>query len=219
MYRTILVGNDEYRKTMHRCKTVETAYLNYHRIREANESVVFPRKHINDGKIKPAKYEIFLVKDIEEGDTHRYRRDELGRVYEEKPIFDYWTVIESSKYEVEESFYLYGHNPKTDRMTVHDIARLVMNEAKDMRTSRQVIVVHNKLVIHNESRFDMVICKNKKDCQRLHHFLNREAKSFKLKGLVFMGTCSDSNIPLLYEIIHENTGWAYRKIRRTTTRP
>jgi len=219
MYRTILVGNGEYRKTMHRCKTIQTAYQNFHRIKEENETVVFPKRFINDGAIKPVKYEIFLVKDIEEDDKHRFVRDELGRVYEEKAIFDYWTVINSNEYNIEEEFWLYGHSSNTDRKSIHDIARLVMNDAKDIKSSRQVIVVHNKLVIHNEERFDMVVCKNKKDCQRLHHMLSAEAKNFKLKGLVFMGTCSDANIPMLYEIIHENTGWAYRKIRRTSTRP
>lgn len=219
MYRTILVGNGEYRCTLHRCGTIPTAYKNFHRIKEENEGIIFPKQYVNDGVIKPVKYEIYLVKDIEVGDKNRYVRDELGRVSEEKPIFNLWTVITSEPYNVEEEFWIFGHPSKRDRKTIHDVVRIVMDDAKDAKRSRQVIVVHNKLVISNEDRFDMVICKNKRDCQRLHHMLNDSAEKFKLRGLVFMGTCSDANIPMLYDVIHEGTGWSYRKIRRTTTRP
>jgi len=219
MFRTILVGNGEYRCTLHRCQTIPTAYNNFHRIKDENNSVIFPKQYVNDGTIKPIKYEIYLVKDIEGGDKNRYVRDEAGRIGEEKPIFNLWTVIDSKDYFIEEEFWVYGHPSKKNRKTIREVIRMMLSNAKDARKSRQVIVVHNKLVISNEDQFDMIICKNKRDCQRLHHILNNGAKNFKLKGLVFMGTCSDANIPTLYEIIHENTGWAYRKIRRTTTRP
>jgi len=219
MYRTILVGNGEYRCTLHRCKTIPTAYKNFHRLKEENQTVVFPKRYVNDGIIKLIKYEIFLVKDIEDDDKNRYIRDEVGRVKEETPIFDLWTIIDNADYSIEEEFWIYGHPSKRDRKTIKDVIRVVMHDAKDARQSRQVIVVHNKLVIHNEDRFDMIICKNKRDCQRLHHLLNDGAAKFKLKGLVFMGTCSDANIPMLYDIIYDNTDWDYRKIRRTSTRP
>jgi hypothetical protein len=219
MFRTILVGNGEYRCTLHRCTTIPTAYKNFHRIKEENENVIFPKRYINDGGIKPVKYEIYLVKDIESGDKNRYVRDELGRLSKEEPIFGLWTVITSEPYEVEEEFWVFGYPSKKDRKTIRDVVRIVMDNAKDAKRSRQVIVVHNKLVISSEDRFDMVVCKNKRDCQRLHHMLNDSAEKFKLKGLVFMGTCSNANIGMLYDVIHEATGWSYRKIRRTSTRP
>jgi len=219
MYRTILIGNGKYRKTIHRCVKESTAYINYNRIKEENESVIFPKAFVNDKVIKPIKYEIFLVKDIEGGDKNRFIRDELGRVYEETPIFDLWTVKESSEYFIEETFWIYGHPSRKDRKTFKDVLRLVFTDSEDANSSRQAIVVHNKLVVQNEDRFDMIICKNKLDCQRLHHKLHDYSKDEKIKGIVFMGTCGSANIPTLYDIIHDNTGWPYTKIRRTSTRP
>jgi len=198
---------------------IPTAYKNFHRLKEENETIIFPKRYINDGAIKPVKYEIYLVKDIEDGDKNRYVRDNVGKVTQEKPIFNYWTVIDNADYDIEEEFWIYGHPSKRDRKTIKDVVRVVMNDATDAKRSRQVIVVHNKLVIQNEDRFDMVICKNKRDCQRLHHLLNDSAEKFKLKGLVFMGTCGDANISMMYDIIYENTNWTYQKIRRTSTRP
>ena len=36
VYRVILVSNGVYKKTLHRCKTIETAYNNYHLLKEKN---------------------------------------------------------------------------------------------------------------------------------------------------------------------------------------
>ena len=64
-----------------------------------------------------------------------------------------------------------------------------------------------------------MICKCKKDAQRLHHELDKAVKKSKIKGLVFMGTASKVMIGRMYDIIQENTGWDILKIRRTSTRP
>ena len=50
--------------------------------------------------------------------------------------------------------------------------------------SKEVIVLYNKLVIYNEEQFDMVICKNKKDAQRLHHTLYEATRGLKIKNLL-----------------------------------
>jgi hypothetical protein len=84
---------------------------------------------------------------------------------------------------------------------------------------KQIIVIYNKVLIYNEDQFDMVICKNLEDAQRLHHTLAKIAKKQKIKSLMFMGTASKATRGLLYDLIHEHTGWPYKKIRRQNTRP
>jgi hypothetical protein len=46
---------------------------------------------------------------------------------------------------------------------------------------KEIIVVYNKLIIYNENQFDMVICKNLEDAQRLHHTLSKICKKQKIK--------------------------------------
>jgi hypothetical protein len=65
----------------------------------------------------------------------------------------------------------------------------------------------------------MVICKNLEDAQRLHHMLAKICKKQKIKSLMFMGTATPATISRMYDLIHEETGWPYIKIRRTSTRP
>jgi len=219
VYRVILLRNGKYKKTLHRCRTVETSFINYHEIKEENKSVIFPKKYINSKGIRPVTYKICVVKDFEEKDKERVLRDDFGRIYKEKKLFGKWTILASNEYNIEEDFWLYGHNPVHDRKTIGEIMKPLMAGAYRAKYSKQIIVVHNKLVIHSEEEFNMVICKNKSDAQRLHHTLHKAAKKGKFKSLVFMGTASPATVSRMYEIILENTDWPIEKIRRTSTKP
>jgi hypothetical protein len=216
-YRVILVNNGVYKKTLHRCKTRETAFINFHKIKEGNK-ILYPKKFINTEGIKPVKYQIYVTKPTEETDTYRVLRDEYGKLYTEKPIGD-WTILESNDYELEETFYIWGLNPKLDRPNISEIIKRLVLGAFAKKMVKQIVVIHNKLVIYNENQFDMVICKNLEDAQRLHHTLVKVAKKQKIKSLLFMGTAQPAQTGRLYDLIHEKTKWPYTKIRRTSTRP
>lgn len=216
-YRVVLVCNGEYKKTLHRCKTRETAFLNFHRIKDDNK-VLFPRKFVNTKGIKPVKCQIYVTKPTEDSDTFRILRDDYGKLYTEAPLGD-WTILHSDDYEVEETFWLFGMNPKKERPTIKEIVKRLVQGAHSKKMVKQIIVVYNKLIIYNEEQFDMVLCKNMEDAQRLHHTLAKIAKKQKIKSLMFMGTASQVMISKMYDLIHEKTKWNYIKIRRTSTRP
>jgi hypothetical protein len=216
-YRVVLVANGEYKKTLHKCKTKETAFINFYKIKDENK-VLYPKKFINTSGIKPVKFQIYITKPTEEGDSFRLLRDEYGKTYTEKPLGD-WTILHSDEYQVEETFWVYGMDAKAERPTISEVVKRLMQGAYAKKMVKQVIVVYNKLIIHNEDQFDMVLCKNLEDAQRLHHTLAKIAKKQKIKTLLFMGTASKAMIGRLYDLIHDETGWPYSKIRRTSTRP
>jgi hypothetical protein len=217
MFRVILVANGVYKKTLHKSKTRETSFINFHSIKEKN-NVLYPRKFINTNSIKPVKYQICVTKITEEGDTFRLLRDDYGKTYTEKPIGD-WTILASDDFEIEEKFWIYGFNPKANRPNITEVVKKLMIGAYSKKMVKQIIVVYNKLIIYNGDQFDMVICKNTEDAQRLHHTLAKIAKKQKIKSLLFMGTASDVMISRMYDVIVEETGWDIIKVRRTTTRP
>jgi len=218
LYRTILLRNGEYLSTLHRCLTRETAFRRFHQFKSENK-VLFPKQFVNDKEIKPVEYKICVVKDTEGDDTFRTSRDNMGRTYIESPMFDIWTILDETPYKIEETFWIYGFNPVTERKTIRDVIKLVGKNSYSHKKTKQIIVVYNKLLIHNEDQFDMVICKCKEDAQRLHHALATAAKRNKMKSLIFMGTAKDSTIPQYYDIIEENTDWDRKKIRRRSTKP
>jgi hypothetical protein len=217
-YRTILLRNGEYLKTMHRCLTRETAFRRFHEFKRDNK-VLFPKKHVNDKVIKEVEYKICVIKDTEDGDTFRTLRDNVGKTYTEKPMFDIWTVLDDAPYQIEETFWIFGRDPVNDRGDIRDVVKLVGKNAYSAKKSKQIVVIYNKLLIHNENQFDMIICKCKEDAQRLHHELAKAARRNKMKSLVFMGTAHENTIPQYYDIIEEHTGWPRTKIRRRSTKP
>ena len=219
MYRVILTKNGEYKQTLHRCKTNDTSFINYHRIIEENKTVIFPKKYVNYNGIIPVEYKIYVVKDLEDTDEPRVVRDKMGRVKTEKPMFGIWTVLADHEYQLEESFWMWPRNSKNDRVTIYDIVKPMMEGAYQKKMVKQMIVVHNKLILHNEDQFEMIICKCKKDAQRLHHALQKACKKGSIKSVIFMGTATPATVSRMYELIQEKTGWRMEKIRRTSTRP
>jgi hypothetical protein len=218
LYRVVLVSNDEYKKTISRSLTRETAFINFNKLIEKNKEVKFPKKYINTNAILPVKFKICITKPTEPNDVFRTLRDNFGRTYIEKPLGD-WTILASADYNVEEKFWIYGHDPKANRPTIDVIVKKLMLGAYKKNMVKQVIVVHNKLIIYNEEQFDMVLCKCMDDAQRLHHTLAKIAKKMKIKSLLFMGTAQPVVISQMYEIIQQHTNWPMEKIRRYTTRP
>jgi len=216
-YRVVLLMNGKYKKTLWKCKTRETAFINFHKIKDEN-NVFYPKKFINTKVIKPVKYQIAITKPTELTDTFRILRNDYGKLYTEKPLGD-WTILHSDEYDVEETFWIYGVSTKTYRPTIVEIIKRLMVGAHAKKMVKQVIVVYNKVLIYNENQFDLILCKNLEDAQRLHHTLAKIAKKQKIKSLLFMGTATPATQSMLYDLIHQHTGWKYKKIRRTTTRP
>ena len=218
LYRVILIRNGVYKKTLHKCKTKETSFVNYNKLIEENKKIKYKKKFLNTSKIKPVKYEICVTKPTEAGDVFRTIRDDYGRTHIEKPIGD-WTIITSHEYNLEETFWMFGHDSKANRPNIDSVIKRLVMGANKKNMVKQVIVVYNKLIIYNEDQFDMVLCKCLEDAQRLHHTLSKIANKQKIKNLLFMGTATPATISRMYDIIHEHTGWPYIKIRRTSTRP
>jgi hypothetical protein len=216
-YRVVLLCNGEYKKTLHRARTLETVFTRYYHLIDENKKILYPKRFVNSNKIIPVKYEIAVTKPTEDGDTFRILRDDYGKLYTEDQLGD-WTILTTAAYEIEETFMIYGVGYKNgERPTIREIVKRLMINAHSKKTVKQVIVVYNKLLIYDEHQFDMVLCKNLEDAQRLHHTLGKITKKQKINSLLFMGTATKSNIGRLYDVIHEETGWPYPKIRRQST--
>lgn len=215
-YRVVLTKNGKYKKTLYKSKTKESAFSHYRAIKEENK-VLFPKKHIKTPKgIIPVKYMICVTKNTEKGDVRRTLRDDYGKTYIEKPLGD-WTILDSIEFNEEENFFIFGKG--YNLYTIKDIVKKLVTGAHKKNMVKQIIVVHNKLVIYNEDYFDMIICKCIDDAQRLHQVLGYISKKQKIKSLLFMGTATLATVSQMYRLIHEKTGWKMTRIRRRTTRP
>lgn len=216
-YRVLLLQNGEFKKCLHKCKTNITSKDNYKRLLVENEEIKFPREYLTSNKISTVQYVLCRVKRYEEKDKKRIVRDALGRLVPPTILWDKWTVMESEVFDIEETFYVFGHDPVSDRKDINFIIGLLVKGYNTPNLTKDVITLQNKLIIYNEHQFDIVICKCKKDAMRLHNTLYDISLSNKLKRLIFMGKASEKMTGILYEMMMDVTGWDYRKVSRIAT--
>jgi hypothetical protein len=217
-YRVIILKDGKYLSTILRCQKRSTAFIRYRKFKEENK-VLFPQKFINNVKgVKPVEFEIVVVKNTEPDDKFRTVRNKLGKVYIEKPLFGIWTILDKDEYNFEETFWVYGmSNKKGQRPTIKEILKRLTVGAYKKEMSKMVCVLYNKLLIYNEEHFDMILCKNKSDAQRLQQEFYKASKANKIKSFIFIGTVRSKKLIVdLYQMIMEKTGWNKKKVQRYT---
>ena len=198
--------NNKYRKTLSRCRSLKEGYKAFRKHNKNGEKVIFPKKFVNNKKIEEVKYNIFLVKDKENENPNNI-------------LFEDWDIVEESTYNIEEDFYIFGNkNIRFNRPQIKTIIKALLKNIDEPHMIKQVIVVWNKLIIYNESYFYMVICKNLEDAQRLHHTLHKLINEKEITNIIFSGTASPATVQYMYDMIHEETGWPMKKIRRYNSR-
>jgi len=217
-YRIILTKNKKSRKILYKCRTNETAIDRFRQIIKDN-IIFFPQKFVNYKKIVPVKYELLLIKERDENDKNRIVRNEHGKLVEEKSNNQKWIIIDRVPYNIEETFWVYGHNHLKDRFNIKKIMKeILLKDIRKHKFTMQIVIVHNKLIFQNDEGMDIIFCKNKKDAIRLHNTLLNAAISTRMDKLLFLGVAGEKMISDLYEKIQEKTGWKMKRVRRPSTR-
>lgn len=195
------------------------AYRAFELLKEKNKSIRFPRKFINKGDIKIAKDEYLMLEKNLDGNTKESLvRNEFGKYVKHVIINnEKWLIRDKMNRLVEETFWIYGYDPKLDRKDVSWIIdSLLFGSLEDKYSIIRIAVYKNKLIIRYDNReIGMVLCKNKSDCIRLYNFLQKETNS---RQIVFIGSydkISDRRRELEAELL-ELTGWTKIKLQRST---
>lgn len=215
VYRVILTQNGKRKKLLYEGGVFDTAKKIYLDKRD-NNKVLFPKKTNAYKKAKSVIYEILFVKEKEEMDNIFYERDELGVMVEVKLKGDKWTILYKDEYLYEEKFTVFGYEK---RMETKEIIKLFLLKKTKQILPKQVNYINNKLLIHNDGDFVIVLCKCTDDASRLHNTLEKFCETNKIKNIMFTGLVSKSNRKELYKKIVNKTGWSFNMTYKTTTRP
>jgi hypothetical protein len=211
MFRVVLTVNGKYRKTIGKYNKRDNAFKKYNSLIIKSNNILFPKKFINSfNKVEKVTYKLYIVSEPSDKVRQRTIKDKYGRLILE-PYLGEWVVLNSSIYNIEEDFWVFKYDKVKDRLTIKEIL-LIINYDK---TNKEFIVIDNKLLIHNTDFFEMIICKNINDAQRLHHTIHKLLNN--ISNHIFMGTCADKYKPKYYDLIHKKTKWSYKKIKRPTT--
>lgn len=190
-------------------------------LEKRNSEVVFPKKYTNNGRggngMRNFKSEYVIMKRLSDDETPVTKlRNEYGKFVDNVTTSENWAVYDKFPCVVEETFWVYGYNPKTDRKEfswVYD--NLVDPESGDIV---MVYVYNNKVIFKRDEDFDFVICKNTADAIRMYNII--EEKSKKMKNVLMTGSASTKSGRGQYTIdsISEKTGWDRRKVMLKSTR-
>jgi len=217
-YRIVLTKNKKARKVLYTCRSNEFAVNNFRNFIKENK-VNFPQKYVNYRKIVPVKYELLLIKERDENDKNRIVRDEFGRLVEEKNKDPRWVIIDRVPYNIEETFWVFGHDRLKDRFDIKRILKeILLKDIRKKNYTMQIIILNNKLIFQGLDDFEIVFCKCKEDAARLHDALFEAAISTRMDKLLFLGYASPKVMTDLYIKIQEKTGWKMKHVRRPSTR-
>lgn len=220
-FKIVSVLNGKQNEYICKCTTVEDAYEKLEALKKKDEEIVFPRKVINAGELKESRDEYLILQKNRDGNLKETQlRNEYGKLVDQKTNSKIWEVYDKCKRLVEETFWVYGYCPKTDRKTFKWIFdNMIIGKLNEKHYIIRIILYKNKIIIkHDEYPIDFVICKNTSDAIRFYNLLEEWCK--KVRQVFFLGSyskISDKRRELESELI-ELTGWRKAKIQCPSTR-
>ena len=222
-YSIILTSNGKQKKSLRSFRTEEEAYMYLSNTISENK-VMFPVKFLNSKGIIEAKYELYIIKRIDNDDIKdtAYLRNDYGELVEYTTNSENWQIIHKEKWEVEETFWVNGYDPVFQRKDFNWIIdNLIMNDI-GFYTFKNVLVYKNKLIIDTNGDLEIIFCKNVSDAFRLYTEIENLSIKKKMKYIMFSGdisTFSRGTIISWIDKLCEATGFNRRKITRKSLRP
>ena len=203
---------------------VEDAYETVGRLLEESKGVIFPaRVQITDTIINSRDEYLILQKDRAGDREAPLLRNEYGKLVRQETNSDTWVILDKFRYDVEETFWVYGYDPVRGRKTFEWIYHNIITG--DIETSydiKRVMLYKNKIVVKDDAgNLDIVFCKTVGDAIRFYNLLGEWVLEKKMKkNILMLGDYSgigDKRRALEKELVGR-TGWTIRKIQMRTSK-
>lgn len=200
--------------------SAKDAYRKIDELLEDCKDVVFPKKVLNSHGLNTSVDEyLILVRNRGDNEIPMLRND-YGKLVEHRTNSEKWTIVDKFRYYVEETFWVYGYDPSSDRKTfMWILENLIVGKIQSKYDMKRICLYKNKIIIKDDSNeMDMVLCKNKSEAIRFYNLL-REKINGTLKEVVFMGEFGGAGkrTTNLVNDICNYTGWNRNKVTRHTT--
>ena len=213
-YRIIITSNGKKKKVIHDSDHLSSTKSKYFSLKDKNK-VLCPRETSAYLKTKPIMYELILMKKWEEGDLPFIDRDKMGRTQEITDKNKKWTILHKCPYYYEEKFTVFNYD---HRLTSIEIIKHILLKKSSRPLVKQINYIENKLLIHQDNDFDLILCKCPSDAERLFHTLKNFSEENNIPNLMFTGKVKLGKTDT-YKMIVEKTGWDKNKVYRRVTRP
>lgn len=219
-YKIVACRNGKQIKYIGKYVDAESAYSKINELLDNNKKIIFPSKITHADKIKDDKFE-YLILERKTSDNVVLLRNDIGKLVEQKTNSENWVIYDKFKYDVEETFWVWGYNNKSERKTfkwIYDNILIgnLMSEYDIIR----VLLYKNKIIFKDDDEnLDMVFCKSISDAIRFYNLLQEWIKKDKIKQIFFLGQYNDISEKRrqLENQIMKLTGWSKKKIQMSST--
>lgn len=202
---------------------IEDAYSKIEELMKESEKVVFPKNITTSSCVKNNSINeyLILVKNRDLSKSNPLIRNEYGKLIEHRLNTEKWVILDKFKYNIEETFWVYGYHPNTERKTFEWIYNnLLIGKMIDSSEIIRVLIYKNKIIFKNDDgKKEMILCKNQSDAIRFYNLLEEKINADGYNNVFFIGSytqISDKRKRLEEELI-KWTGWDKYKIQKSTT--
>jgi hypothetical protein len=219
IYKIISCRNGIQNKFIGKYRTIEDAYTVFNDLKEQDKNVIFQCNVTGVDILQNAIDEYIL---IEKNDCENTKlRNEYGKLVEQVLNVDGWVVLDKFRYKIEETFWVFGYDNRSDRKTFSWIyENLVYNVVEYIYDYKRILTYKNKVVIkHDNGHIDLIFTKSPSDAIRFYNKLEEWAKKDKIKQILFIGdysSISEKRRKLEDELVNL-TGWPKLKIQMKGT--
>lgn len=205
-----------------RYRTAEDAYADLERLIEESSKVEFPKMVENSGGINEACYEYLILEKNRHGDKEgATMRDQYGRLTrQETNIEDKWVVFDKVRYNVEETFWIFGMSPRSDRKTFRWIMdNMVLDGVDNEYDFKRVSVYRNKLIVRDDdNNIGLVLCKTQSEAIRLYNKIEEVTKDNGNVLMIGSDEATKERRKRTESELVELTGWDIYKVKMKKNR-
>jgi hypothetical protein len=205
-YQVILFKNKVKKKIINKFKTHKKAFEYYKLLVKESDEVIYD-KVMENGVV--SEYELSLVERSSSSPSSLYMKDDYGRQVKVSLDDSELTMINITRYRIEELFLDYTTNKKID-------TRQFIKQYLDNTGFKLISKLNNKIIVQNDDKFNLFTLKTSDESERFIDILTKKFNDDGRKDCLLVKDYSTPQRKYLYELLVK-MGFEKSYLQRSST--
>ena len=205
-YQVILFKNKVKKKIINKFKTHKKAFEYYKLLVKESDEVIYD-KVMENGVV--SEYELSLVERSSSSPSSLYMKDDYGRQVKVSLDDSELTMINITRYRIEELFLDYTTNKKID-------TRQFIKQYLDPTGFKLISKLNNKIIVQNDDKFNLFTLKTSDESERFIDILTKKFNDEGRKDCLLVKDYSSPQRKYLYELLVK-MGFEKSYLQRSST--
>ena len=205
-YQVILFKNKVKKKIINKFKTHKKAFEYYKLLVKESDEVIYD-KVMENGVV--SEYELSLVEKSSSSPISLYMKDDYGRQVKVSLDDSELTMINITRYRIEELFLDYTTNKKID-------TRQFIKQYLDHTGFKLISKLNNKIIVQNDDKFNLFTLKTSDESERFIDILTKKFNDDGRKDCLLVKDYSTPQRKYLYELLVK-MGFEKSYLQRSST--